>query len=242
MPNNYPEEAIILCGGKGTRLQTVVKDVPKPLAKVSGKPFLEYLMKQLNGWKIKHALLSTGYLADKIESHFGNQFDGVDITYVREETPLGTGGAMGLAATFLNNSSDTKSVIAMNGDSYCQVDFDAACSCHTQSRLPVTIVLMQVSDIGRYGAVEIDHDGTVKSFEEKGTATGPGLINAGIYFIKPSLLAAIPKGRAISFERDVLPGWLEGGINCFVSGGTFIDIGMPESYALAQSLFSDGVL
>ena len=236
---NYPEEAIVLCGGKGTRLQPVVKDVPKPLAQVSGKPFLEHLMRQLSGWKIKHVLLSTGYLADKIEAHFGSRCHGVGITYVREEAPLGTGGAMRLASTFLNNASDEKPVIAMNGDSYCHVDFAAACSCHAQSRLPATIILTRVPDVSRYGAVEVNGDGTVISFEEKGKRTGPGLINAGIYFIKPSLLTEIPEGRTVSFERDVLPNWLEGGINGFVSDGTFIDIGTPESYQSAQSVFSD---
>ena len=239
MKNNNPDEAIILCGGKGTRLQTMVRDVPKPLAQVSGRPFLEYIMEQLSDWGIKHALLSTGHLANKIKAHFGNHYQGIDITYVHEGSPLGTGGAMALASTFLYNNTDRKPVIVMNGDSYCQVDFASASLSHTDSRLPITFVLSEVPDVNRYGAVELKINGSINTFEEKGKRTGPGLINAGIYFIKPSLLKTIPLGQKLSFEHDVLPDWIDNGINGFVSNGTFIDIGTPESFSHAQSLFSD---
>lgn len=237
--DDYPDEAIILCGGKGTRLQTVVKDTPKPLALVSGKPFLEYLVKQLSGWQLRHALLSTGYLADKVEKHFGNHAHGLEISYVREEIPLGTGGALRLASTFLSEGS--KPVVAMNGDSYCQVDLAEAFASHALSQVGVTLVLAEVPDVSRYGAVEIGGYGMIKSFEEKGERSGPGLINAGIYIIQPGLLRTLPADRAVSFEREVLPDWIADGINGFVARGTFIDIGTPESFELAQQVFSDGI-
>lgn len=232
-----PKEGIILCGGKGTRLSSVLQDIPKPLAEVSGRPFLDYLLFQLMGWNIRHIILSIGHLGERIEARYARHTHDVEISYANERSPLGTGGAIGLSAASLKDGNAPEPVIVMNGDSYCQVDFAAAAASHARSGLPVTMVLAEVQDVARYGAVELDENNRIIRFDEKGARTGPGLINAGIYVIAPDLLRKIPKEQFLSFEYDILPTWIDAGINGFVSKGIFIDIGTPDSLLEAQAVF-----
>jgi D-glycero-alpha-D-manno-heptose 1-phosphate guanylyltransferase len=226
-------EAIILAGGFGTRLQTVVSDVPKPMAPVAGEPFLEKILRFLAKNKFKRVILSLGYMADKIVAHFGDNFMDMDLIYEIESEPLGTGGAIraGLNRTISDH------VFIFNGDTYLNLEIsevEQLWKTHQKS----IIVLRNVQDTSRYGSVAVA-DGRVISFLEKGIS-GPGLINAGCYVFPTAALDAFPIGKNFSLESDYFANNLSiVQFNSFITQGLFIDIGVPEDYQLAQTLLAD---
>ena len=227
------DEAIILAGGFGTRLRGIVDDVPKPLAPVAGRPFLAWLLDRLDAAGMRRCILATGYMADVIEHRIGARWQGMDIAYSVEPEPLGTGGAIRLAAGRLQGDG----AHVLNGDTW--LDYvpaaleAAACNAGT----PMAIALARVDDVTRYGAVDIDQHRVV-GFREKGEA-GPGWINAGCYFLGADALAALPARDAFSFEQDVLqPRVQDGAVAAFTATAGFIDIGVPEDYARAQLQFA----
>jgi NDP-sugar pyrophosphorylase family protein len=226
--------AAILAGGFGTRLQSVLSDTPKVLAEVSGKPFLAYILEHLARAGFRSAVICTGYMADKVRDCFGDAYGSLRLTYSREDKPLGTGGALRLALPCV--SSDA--ILVMNGDSYIDVDLTAYVAWFLQKEARVALLLAKVSDTGRYGAVTVDRDDRIVTFDEKGKSSGPSWINAGIYLMKKSLAASIPADRPYSLEHELFPS-LEGkellGYRC---RAPFIDIGTPESYARADSFFA----
>ncbi|MCS7044811.1 MAG: nucleotidyltransferase family protein [Gemmataceae bacterium] len=228
----------ILAGGLGTRLRPVVPDVPKVLAPVGGRPYLAHLLERLAETGLRQAVLLTGYQAEAIEAAFGDRFGLLTLRYSRESTPLGTAGAarLGLAKT------DAATIVLMNGDSWCAVDLLALVRRHKRRRADATMVITSVPDVSRYGAVRCDASDRVVGFAEKNEGGGPGWINAGIYVIRRPLLAALPSGRPLALERDVLPKWLSRTkVVAYRSLGPFLDIGTPESYAAASAFFRTGV-
>lgn len=222
-------ESIILAGGRGTRLSSVVPDLPKPMAPVCGRPFLDYLLQRLAAQGIERVCLSVGYLAHKIQDFYGDHFDGMKLSYSVEESPLGTGGAIRAALNF----TSSEDVLILNGDTIAEVDLQAMETVHRTSERGITIALIRVPDTARYGAVQV-HNGMVTGFLEKGT-TGPGLINAGCYLGKRAIFDPFQLPVAFSFEQDVLVKHLgELKPAAFSSDGYFIDIGIPEDYERAQ--------
>lgn len=224
--------AAILAGGLGTRLRGVVADRPKVLAEIHGRPFLTYLLDQLALAGIDNVVLCTGYQANLVERVIGKQYKNLHVSYSEEKEPLGTGGALRLAAA--NLSSDP--VLVMNGDSYCVADFGAFTRFHRDRQARATLLLTEVADVGRFGVVRTDDVGRVLGFDEKG-GTGPGWINAGVYLLSRAVLQEIPEGRPVSLEREMFPGWIGQGMYACRLGGRFIDIGTPESYAEACDFF-----
>lgn len=226
------DEAIVLVGGLGTRLRSVVADLPKPLAPVAGRPFLAHLLDQLATGGLRRVILATSYMAEKIEQAIGTRWAGMDIVYSKEPEPLGTGGAIRLAATLLHGDG----VHLANGDTFLRYDPAAFERAVRVAGATLGIALAKVDDVRRYGAVEID-DGRVVAFREKG-GSGPGLINAGSYFLTAAGLGALPSDEAAySFEsRVLLPSALHGQVAAFDDTRDFIDIGVPEDYARAQYL------
>jgi D-glycero-alpha-D-manno-heptose 1-phosphate guanylyltransferase len=225
-------EAIILAGGFGTRLRSVVSDLPKPLAPVGGRPFLAILLDQLVAQGFKHVVLSVGYKHELIQQAFGNKYQNLTLSYAVEEVPLGTGGAICLAASLCK----TTEVFVLNGDSYVDLDFAAMRGAHRACRAQLSICAVTVPEAGRYGCVQIEADRIV-GFSEKGTA-GPGLINAGVYLFAPSLVVNANLPKAFSVERDFLMARLHQlSPLAFVVDGLFIDIGVPEDYARADAIF-----
>jgi D-glycero-alpha-D-manno-heptose 1-phosphate guanylyltransferase len=222
-------QAIVLAGGKGTRLQSVVSDVPKPLASIDGRPFLVHLLEYLAKNSITRVVLSTCYLSEKIEEFFGSTFSGMQIAYAAEETPLGTGGAI----EFASRQITEKRFFVLNGDTFFPLSLQRMAALHEQERASLTLALKEVSDTCRYGRVSTL--GTrIKRFEEKGI-TGPGLINGGIYLMESSLVEDFPSKRPLSFETDILSTLpLKSPVAAFVSDAYFIDLGIPEDYARAQ--------
>ena len=225
-------EAIVLAGGFGTRLRQLVADVPKPMAPIAGRPFLEILLGSLAQKGFSRVVLSLGFMAENISGHFGPQFAGLDITYVVEDTPLGTGGATRLAATACTQDH----VFVLNGDTYLDLEVDLLERQWQAKRHPI-VVGRQVPDTTRYGRLVVDGD-RITSFAEKGIA-GPGLINAGCYVLATDALAQFPVNQPFSIETDYLvPEVARATVEVFVSEGVFIDIGIPEDYARAQTLLA----
>jgi D-glycero-alpha-D-manno-heptose 1-phosphate guanylyltransferase len=223
-------KAIILAGGKGTRLQSVVNDLPKPMAPVGGKPFLEYLIRQLLSCRISEIILSVGYKKESIMSYFSNGADyGATISYVQEKVPLGTGGAIKKA---FSSVIDTD-ILVMNGDSFFDADIPALISYHYQKNAAVTMALLSMKDTGRYGRVEMSSDGKIISFREKENSVS-GLINTGIYMLNRTILPSIPDG-VVSFETCVLTQLVGNGLFGSKQDGFFIDIGIPSDYHYADA-------
>jgi D-glycero-alpha-D-manno-heptose 1-phosphate guanylyltransferase len=220
-------QAVVLVGGLGTRLRSAVADRPKALAPVGGRPFLDWLLLALRDQGVRRVVLATGHLGDAFDRHMaGWRSLGLDVALSRESSPLGTGGAARLAV----DRVETDRVLILNGDSYCRFDL-------ARLGAPPAIWLVEVADASRYGSVELDDDGLVRSFREKIEAAGPGLVNAGVYLLDRADVAAIPPGRDVSLEREVLPGLVGRGLRGVVGSGTFVDIGTPESYSAADRLF-----
>lgn len=226
-------EAIVLAGGFGTRLRQVVADVPKPMAPIAGRPFLEILLSALAKKGFSRAVLSLGFMAENISGHFGSRFAGLDLAYVVEDTPLGTGGATRLAATACTQDH----VFVFNGDTYLDLEVELLEQQWQAKRHPI-VVGRQVPDTTRYGRLVVEGK-RIASFAEKGIA-GPGLINAGCYVLATDALARFPLRRPFSIETDYLvPEVARATVEVFVTEGVFIDIGIPEDYSRAQTLLVD---
>jgi len=227
------EEAIILAGGLGTRLRAVVSEVPKPLAPVAGRPFLALLLERLAERGMRRVILATGHLAEQVEATFGRRWAGMEVVYSVEREPLGTGGALRQAISALSGNA----VHVMNGDTWLDFDPFALERFAASANKPLAMALAQVQDVSRYGAVEV-REGVVEAFREKGE-TGPGWINAGCYFLTADALGALPQRNVYSFESDVLrPRVMARHVAAFTETRGFIDIGVPEDYLRAQSLFA----
>ncbi len=222
-------EAIVLAGGFGTRLREVVTDVPKPMAPIAGRPFLEILLSMLSKKGFTRVVLSLGFMADKIINHFADSYKGMQLVYEVEQQPLGTGGAIRAALT----QCETDHVFIFNGDTYLDLEVDALEHLWQHSHTPA-IVVREVPDTERFGRVEMQ-EGRINAFLEKGVS-GLGLINAGCYVLSKNALDDFPLGFAFSLETGFFIKQLQHiRFNGFVTQGRFIDIGVPNDYALAQT-------
>lgn len=225
-------QAIILAGGFGTRLQSVVKDVPKPMADIAGKPFLAYLLQYLQEYGFTDCCISVGYKQEKIIEYFGDNYLGIKISYACEDTPLGTGGAI---VNSLKNCDQAKPVVVLNGDSFLKIDYKKLADFHHKENSQITMVLREMEDCSRYGVVEIDEKNHIKNFAEKNPTLKNGLINGGIYLINPKVFTQFSLPNSFSFEKDFLSQYLaDFEIKGFISNEYFIDIGIPQDYEKAQ--------
>jgi D-glycero-alpha-D-manno-heptose 1-phosphate guanylyltransferase len=231
--SNDRTKAVLLVGGLGTRLRSVVPSKPKPLASVGSKSFLELLVEQLCNQGIQRLVMCTGYLADRFENEFGDGHEwGVTIEYSKEPTPLGTAGAVKFAQPYLQDLPD---FLVMNGDSFVEADFHQLFRFHRTHGGLVSIVVVEVDNACRYGTVEMDDTGRVGRFLEKTGNHAPGIVSAGVYIFNRAVLEHIPEGPA-SLESNLFPQLLDQGVFAFKQDGMFIDIGTPEDYARAQKL------
>lgn len=222
-------EGIILAGGFGTRLREVVPYLPKPMAPIDGRPFLEILLDDLAGKGFCRAVLSLGFMSEKIMAHFGENYAGMELVYVVEKSPLGTGGAIRLAMTKCSKDH----VFVFNGDTYLDLEVDAVEGLWQSHRMPI-IVGREVPDTARYGRL-LTEGRKITGFAEKGVV-GQGLINAGCYVLNKAQLDIFPLNTAFSLETDYLTKVVQNSpFDLFVTSGHFIDIGVPEDYARAQT-------
>jgi histidinol-phosphate phosphatase family protein len=222
--------AYILAGGFGTRLRQVVSDRPKVMAEVLGRPFLYHILDRLARLGITEAVVCTGHMAAQLEAAVGPSYRGIALAYSREDTPLGTGGALRLA---FERHPPAGLALALNGDSLVEADLAAYLAWRGRQDFPAALLLVPVDDTARFGRVDVDAQGRVLAFREKGRP-GPGLINAGVYLLRPEVLSGIEPGAAASIETDVFPRLAAAGkLGAFQVQGRFLDIGTPESYAAA---------
>jgi D-glycero-alpha-D-manno-heptose 1-phosphate guanylyltransferase len=225
-------EAIVLAGGLGTRLQGVVSDVPKPMAPVAGKPFLAYLLDYLKKNSIEKVVLAVGYKHEVIVDFFGNNYNGINLTYAIEHEPMGTGGGIANALSYINGEE----TFLLNGDSFFDVDLNELFAHHRKSQADITLSAKEMFNFDRYGTVSLDKSRIV-AFNEKKVVTH-GLINGGVYLMKKRIFTYKELPAKFSFEKEIL----EAGTNtlvmeAYLSAGYFIDIGIPEDYARAQREF-----
>jgi D-glycero-alpha-D-manno-heptose 1-phosphate guanylyltransferase len=224
-----PIEAIVLAGGLGTRLATRLEGVPKSMAPVAGRPFLEILLRQLKRAGYTSIYLSVGYLRDAIIDHFGKSFQGMQIEYVIETAPLGTGGAIRLAL----QSSKEDAILVLNGDTLLDADYADMMRFHATEARPVTIAVVHQPDITRYGGVAIEGKRIV-AFEEKGHS-GPGWISAGAYVMNRKIEWPDRLDERFSIENDYfVPEVGNLAPAAYKVNGQFIDIGIPEDLDRAQ--------
>jgi NDP-sugar pyrophosphorylase family protein len=227
-------QAVILAGGRGTRLQSVVSDRPKALAQVAGIPFLDLLFGRLVTEGVRQFVVCTGFGAAAIQNHLGDGAAfGIDLEYSHETSPLGTGGAVRNAMAHLRSDP----VLVLNADSWCSYHLQEFLAFHHMTSSRGSIVLAKVEDRDRFGSVSVDPDGRITAFEEKRTERGEGWINAGIYALSLSVIADIPAGRPVSLETEVFPQMIGRGLSGWTGGRDLIDIGTPESFLVAQDVF-----
>jgi len=222
--------AIVLAGGLGTRLASVIGEVPKPMAPVGARPFLEYLLDYLVEQGIESAVLAVSYRWEVIRDHFGGDYRGMELHYSVEERPLGTGGAIRQALGLVAE----RDVVVVNGDTLFPVDLHGLAKTHQEHGALLTIALKRVADSGRFGRVEVTEGGTICRFQEKG-AQAAGWINGGTYMVNRGLFDRFPMAGRFSFELDLIePNTARIRPRAFFAEGEFIDMGVPEEYARAQ--------
>jgi D-glycero-alpha-D-manno-heptose 1-phosphate guanylyltransferase len=218
-------KAIILAGGKGTRLMDTIGDIPKPMAPIDSKPFLEYLIRYLHKFNVEEIVISIGYKSEIIKSYFGSgEKLSIAISYCEENEPLGTGGAIKKSLEDVHDEN----VIVMNGDSFLEMNYDELVAFHKEQSAMATIGLISMEDAGRYGAVEANSKREILSFKEKGSYQ-PGLINGGIYILNSNITDYIPDGP-VSLEKEVFPFLVGKGLYGITVSGIFVDIGVPADY------------
>jgi len=230
--NHQPSEMLILAGGFGTRLKSVVSDVPKPMAPISGRPFLAYVLDHWISQGIQRFVLSTGYLGNVIQTYFGETYRDATIDYVHEQSPLGTGGALRLALNSVRWVNET--ALMANGDTWFPVVLQQLCGDAKQQNVPITLALKTIDTNDRYGGVDVSSDGKIKLFGIQ--SEGPTYINAGCYLFNvdtlKQALARMPE--AFSLENDFLAMYAANGlVGSSIQDQSFLDIGIPEDYQKA---------
>lgn len=234
-----PEQitAVILAGGFGTRIKHLLGELPKPMAPVNGRPFVEWVVRYLAAQGIRNVVLSTGYLAETIEQHFQTQpVKNVRVTCIPETTPLGTAGG------FLNavrNEKSPAAFLVLNGDSLAVAPLEKMFHSLDDPAVDGAILGVPIADATRYGTVSQSASSELSGFNEK--RPGAGSINAGVYLFRAGTLKKFPAKTPLSFESDVFPAWIKDGSHLKVCGSDapFLDIGTPESLPLAEKFVRD---
>lgn len=228
------KEAIILAGGFGTRLKEVTGDVPKPMALINDRPFLEYQLSFLDSWGINHVVLSLGYKAEVIQDHFKDQYKGIKLTYIVEKEPLGTGGAIKLAFSKI----DGLAAYVLNGDTLFDVNLKRLTDCMRIRQSKFCISLRFSWDPDRYGSVELDKNAMIVNFLEKDLNNEENFVNGGLYAINKEYFLNLDLPDKFSLEKDFFETHYKTeklfGFRCH---SYFIDIGIPEDYNKAQDEF-----
>ncbi|MBF0522066.1 MAG: nucleotidyltransferase family protein [Candidatus Omnitrophica bacterium] len=223
--------ALILCGGLGQRLQAVTQGAPKVLAKVNDKPFLDILIGYLKNQGIRNIVLCTGYKADILENHYAGHFPGVDIVFSREETPLGTGGAIKNAQPLVKGNP----FFVFNGDSFCALDLEEFLDYFLKKNAQACLAVSKTDDSRDFGGITLNDHQEIVSFKEKQVG-GPSYVNAGIYCLSSEVFKLMPQEDRFSLETNFFPTLLGKQFFGFITDKPFYDIGTPERYQKAQSV------
>ncbi len=229
-------EAIVLAGGFGTRLRTVVSELPKSMAPVAGRPFLEHLFDYLILQGVRRVVLSVGYKHELIEGHFGGKYRSMEVQYAVENEPLGTGGGMRLALWKIEGPR----TLVMNGDSLFRFDYRELVEFHLKKKADATLALRKLDDTARYGRVTLNRARRITGFSEKGAETGPGYINGGVYVIEKLYMMEPHFRGKFSLERDCFETYCsQDRFFGFTTGGYFRDIGVPDDFEKASHEFAE---
>ena len=229
--------AIILAGGMGTRLKTIISDLPKPMAPIMNVPFLTYQLNYLKHFGIKKVIFSVGYLSEKIIAHYNQSFENINIEYSIEKNPLGTGGGIRMAMSNLKEDL----VLILNGDSFFDLNLEQFYNLHLEQKAEFSLALRYVNNSERYGNIEFNSSHQITSFIEKNQLNQSGYINAGVYILSKKLYLQNTKPDInFSIEKD----FFEKQLNQLIIKGFefkdyFIDIGIPEDYLKAQDDFKE---
>ncbi|MBP2474595.1 mannose-1-phosphate guanylyltransferase [Crossiella equi] len=233
-------DAVVLVGGQGTRLRPLTLSAPKPMLPTAGVPFLTHLLSRIRAAGIRHVVLGTSYKAEVFEEYFGDGARlGLELEYVVEDTPLGTGGGIRNAASRLRADH----IMVFNGDILSGVDLTAVANTHLTNDADVTLHLVKVPDPRAFGCVPTDSSGRVKAFLEKTENPPADQINAGCYVFKRSVLEEIPADRPVSVERETFPGLLERGarLQGHVDSSYWLDLGTPAAFVKGSADLARGI-
>jgi mannose-1-phosphate guanylyltransferase len=225
-------EAVVLVGGRGTRLRPLTIDTPKPMLATAGVPFLLHLLARLRDAGVDHVVLATSYRPELFTRGIGDGSAlGLRIDYVNEEQPLGTGGGIRNVAPLLDSAPDHP-VVVLNSDILSSHDIGAQVAAHVTSSADVSLHLTEVDDARPFGCVPTDADGRVTAFLEKAPEPVTNHINAGCYVFTRRVIDEIPAGRAVSVERETFPGLLRAGalVLGYTEPGYWLDVGTPVSF------------
>lgn len=233
MPGGATADIVILCGGLGTRLKSAVSDRPKPMAAVGGEPFLRFLMERAIAQGFSRFILCVGHMADSIVSHF-RALRGLEIIFSREDSPLGTAGALKLCAPLRRG----RVALVMNGDSYCAVPLRDLLAFHDGHGGVATIAVGDSAGRRDAGSVDLGPNGRVQRFSEKSREPGR-LINAGVYALGEEAFDSIPAGRASSLEAEIFPALLPRGVFGYRTAAPIYDIGTPERLEAFRAALAD---
>jgi D-glycero-alpha-D-manno-heptose 1-phosphate guanylyltransferase len=225
------KEAIILAGGMGTRLRDAVPDLPKCMAPVIGKPFLQYVLDYCRQQGIERIIFSLGYKHEVIEAYATEHCKDLTVVYSIEETPLGTGGAIKKACGFANDDT----VVVLNGDTLFQVNLEKMTGFHHLCAAHCTLALKPMTNFDRYGIVELNKDDSIQQFKEK-QWTEAGTINGGVYLLHVEKFLQESLPEIFSFEKDYLETYYQHRrMYGYIQDSYFIDIGIPEDFQRAQT-------
>jgi D-glycero-alpha-D-manno-heptose 1-phosphate guanylyltransferase len=230
--------AVVLAGGFGTRIKHLLGDLPKPMAPVLGKPFVEWIVRYLAVQKIRNVILSTGYQAETVEKHFQSQpVKNVHVTCVPETKPLGTAG--GFLNAIRGANEKPQAWIVLNGDSLAPAPLEDFFQALDDDKTEGAILGVHVPDASRFGTISQNERGELTGFNEK--KSGAGIINAGIYLFRADVIEDFPEKIPLSFETDVFPSLIAGGVRLkvCVTDAPFLDIGTPESLPLAENFIRE---
>ncbi|MEO5358657.1 MAG: sugar phosphate nucleotidyltransferase [Nitrospirae bacterium YQR-1] len=224
-------DVVILCGGIGSRLTPLIADRPKPMADINGEPFLNILINHYKSFGIKRFILCTGHMSGFIENYYALNNPAAEIVISKEDTPLGTAGAVKNAEPLIN----TNSFFVINGDSFCNVNLAGFHSFHIRTSASASMVLTTAAtkDPQSCGSVITDNSQKITGFIEKTTAYKTPLINAGIYIFNKSILSLIPPAIKMSLEYDLFPKIVNSGFYGYTTNKTLFDIGTPDKYYIA---------
>lgn len=223
-------EAIILAGGLGTRLKSVLAETPKCMAPVNGKPFLYYVLKYLKNQDFKRVVLSVGYLKEQIIDYLKNENE-IEVAFAEEEIPLGTGGALKFALDFCKS----KNPFVLNGDTLFNVNLKKMLKQHADNQSDITIAVRRVDDVSRYGEIEFDEQKRILNFKEKSDFPKEGFINGGTYIVDKELFRDF-EFEKFSLEKDFfVPKVKKLNFSAFISNDSFLDIGIPSDYEKASA-------
>jgi len=229
-------EAILLAGGRGTRLQPVLPETPKVIAEIGGRPFITFILDQLQEAGIARVILATGYRGGQVRRALGESYRHMQLLYSEEPCLLGTGGAVRFALQ--TGCASSAQVMVLNGDSFIDTNLGTFYLWHCDRNDGPSLLLTTVPDAARFGTVTIAEDARITAFHEKRGSVEAGLINAGVYVFPRDWLMSLPGECALSLEREVLPKWLGQGVYGYSVNASFLDVGIPEALRQAECFFT----